>query len=462
MATTIIEPTQPKYWIPSGNPIVYNLYTNNTLPDLSYIIDVLINGASVCQLKYPVYDRTSMDIDFNRIVNDYIKDDFTNDFNIFNYNYSTNTLKLELNVYEQNGHNTPVISGASKEVFVWYAVADFQKARIPWEYYTYNDLTGTTYPYYGRFLGVQNFCADVALNTKVNPTPYYLYGEPFIFQNLYKIGVGTKRSMSFFVTSTFTNASNHTMLLNCWCYGRDHKLTKQFGLKLHNGNWVDTDYTHKIGTIPVGIQELNAMTWDDIVLWEGTLNYIDPSEDAYYFITVGDYSDIATTLFDLAGDTPSGNKWVGFEIAPCNQYKVYNILYQTTEGGWWQIRADRKHEFETKVETNVKFNPWYSTPYGAPIGNDATFKQVMHTNANGTITLNTDWIANQGNIKEIEDMIISPRLFLVEDRELGAKDPVYIPVLLKDSTYRIYDKGQDKLVQYEFEFEEGYKKPTLR
>lgn len=461
MATTIIEPTQPKYWIPSGNPIVYTLYTNNTLPDLSYIIDVLINGASVCQLKYPVYDRSDMNIDFNRIVNDYIKDGWTNDFNVFNYTYA-DTLKLELKVYEQNGNNAPVASGSSNEIYVWYAVAGFQKSRYLWDYYTYNDLTGTSYDQYGRFLGVHNYCEDVAFNTVPNYTPYYIYGKSVIFNNLYKISPTTERSMSFFVTSTYTNASNHTMLLNCWAYNKEHKLTKQFGKKIHNGNWVDTDYNHKIGAIPVGIQELNAMTWDDVVLWAGTLNYIDPSEDAYYFITVGDYSDIASTLFDIDGNTPSGNKWVGFEIVPCNQFKVYNIVYQTTEGGWWQIRCDRKHEFETKVETNVKFNPWYPTPYGAFITNDATFKQVMHTNANGTITLNTDWIANQGNIKEIEDMIISPRLYLVEDRELGAKDPVYIPVLLKDSTYRIYDKGQDKLVKYVFEFEEGFKKNTLR
>ena len=83
-------------------------------------------------------------------------------------------------------------------------------------------------------------------------------------------------------------------------------MTKRFGIKLHNGTWMDSDYDRKIATIPVGIQELNAFTWDDIELLDGTLNYIDPSEDAYYFITVGDYSDMATTLFDIEWHTPSG------------------------------------------------------------------------------------------------------------------------------------------------------------
>ena len=86
----------------------------------------------------------------------------------------------------------------------------------------------------------------------------------------------------------------------------------------------------------------------------------------------------------------------------------------------------------------------------------------MHTTADGTITLNTDWVENQGNIREIEDMIISPQIYLVEDRIDGIKNPVYIPVVLKDTTHQIWDKNQDRLIQYEFEFEEGYNKPTLR
>lgn len=460
MATTITPPTLYNHWIPSGNPIVYDFVTTNTSPNLSYIIDVIINGTTVCSLKYAVYDRLGMDIDFNRIVNDYITDQFTNDYQGYNLTYA-DTLKLELKVYEQNGNNTPVASGIAKEVFVWYSVADFQQSRELWKFYENVDLTGTTYPYYGRFLGVHNYCEDVALNSVLNYTPYEVVANNVIFKNLYKISPTTRRTMSFFVTSTFTGSSKHTRIMNCWVYNKEHKMTKQFGLKLHAGSYTDSQYQNKIAAVAVGIQELNALTWNDIQLWEGTLNYIDPSEDAFYFITVSDYSDMATTLLDIEANTPQGNKWVGFEIVPCNQYKVYNILYQTTEGGWWQIRADRKHFNETKVETSVRYNPWSYTP-GVPLMPYESFKHVMHTSADGSITLNTDWIGNQGNIREIEDMIISPKIYLVEDLELGAKDPVYIPVVLKDTTHKIWNKNQDKLIQYEFEFEEAYKKFTLR
>lgn len=461
MATTIIEPTQPKHWIPSGNPIVYKFSTNNTLPKLSYIIDVIINGSVVCQLKYAVYNRNDMSIDFNRIVNDYIKDGWTNDYNVFARTYA-DTLKLELIVHEQNENSAPVIGGSSSEIYVWYAVADFQKSRYLWDYYTYNDLTGTSYNQFGRFLGVHNYVPDVVNNTMPGVYPNKPKGRPIIFNNLYKISPTTKRSMSFFLTSTYTNASKHTQLMQCWCYNEHYELTKRFGCEIHTATWTDNQYDRKIGAIPVGVQELNNVTWDSILLDNATLNYIDPSEDKYYFITVCSYDIYGRIIPNLSDNLPQGNKWVGFEIIPCNQYKVYNILYQTSEGGWWQIRCDRKHSRETKVETNIKYNPWYPTPYGSPIANDVTFKQVMHTDAEGSITLNTNWIENQGIIREIEDMIISPRIFLVEDTELGANSPVYIPVLLKDSTYQIYNKEQDRLFKYEFEFEEGYKTPTLK
>ena len=54
-------------------------------------------------------------------------------------------------------------------------------------------------------------------------------------------------------------------------------------------------------------------------------------------------------------------------------------------------------------------------------------------------------------------MIKSPSIYLVSEDAT----PVYIPVLLKDSTYQIYDKEQDRLFKYEFEFEEAFMQPAL-
>ena len=105
-----------------------------------------------------------------------------------------------------------------------------------------------------------------------------------------------------------------------------------------------------------------------------------------------------------------------------------------------------------------RLNTW-GLRAGEVLPNSKTFKRVMHVEGNGTITLNTDWIGNQGVIEEIEEMLVSPDIYLVTNTELG--EVVYIPVVLKDQSYQIYNKKQDKLFQYEFEFEEAYKKTTL-
>ena len=461
MATTITPPTTVRNWIPSGNPIIYTFATENINPKLSYIINVNINGTQVAQLKYAVYDRNNMSIDFNRIVNDYISSDFTND-QTNPYIVQNETVAINLKVDEEywDGSSWRTVAGGSiANVFVWYAVADFQNSRRLWEYYRNNDLTGINYFQYGRFLGVKNYVPDVCRNT-VADTPY-ANGKPELFKDLYKIGLMTRRTMSFFTTSTWSNANKHTALLQCWCYNEKMQLTKRFGKKISFGNLTDSNYDKKVACVPVGVSELNTMTWDQTLLEAGSNTFIDETEDKYYFITLCEKNANGDIIPPYATATPRGYKWVGFEIVTCSQYKPYNILYRTTEGGWWQIRADRKHFNETKVETSIKFNPWQ---YGAQVElpSDATFKRVMHTTADGTITLNTDWIENQGSIREIEDMIISPQIYLVEDRIDGIKNPVYIPVVLKDTTHQIWNKNQDRLIQYEFELEEAYNKPTLR
>ena len=100
MATTITPPTTIRNWIPSGNPIIYSFLTDNIYPKLSYIITVNINGSNVAQLKYPVYDRKNLSIDFNRIVNDYIYSDFTND-KTNPYIVQNETVAINLKVMEE-------------------------------------------------------------------------------------------------------------------------------------------------------------------------------------------------------------------------------------------------------------------------------------------------------------------------------------------------------------------------
>ena len=104
MAITITPPIKPDHWLPSANPIIYSISTTTINARLSYIIDVYINGSQAVQMKYSVYDRSNMNIDLSRVVNDYLSENFVNDLTVnsghFHFN-PTETCSLSIKVTEE-------------------------------------------------------------------------------------------------------------------------------------------------------------------------------------------------------------------------------------------------------------------------------------------------------------------------------------------------------------------------
>lgn len=457
--------TPAREWLPSANPILYTIMTSNPYTRLSYYIDVNINGNAAARLKYPVYDRNELTINLQRIVNTYLDDVFVNDITTFTTSQDE-SCSLQIKVTEEYWDGTQMFvdtagATASLVIYIWRSAADFHNQRRVWDWYKKFDLMSNTgYNRFGKFLGVKNWVQpSITTNTYQPSGETYYIGRDYIFENPYKIGWASKRTMSFFTFSAFTNGSKHTQFLNVWCYNKEHKLTKTFQYQIHNATYSDATYRDRVGSIPVGAEDLNNLISGTATLYYGVRNYIDSNEDKYYFVSL---SDNGNTQLAPGVTMPASIKWVCFEIVPCDRFEVWNILYKTAEGGWWQIRCDRKHTKETEVKTNIKHNVWGQPAYNV-LPNDARFKQVMHTQATGTWTLNTDWIDNQGIVDEIEEMIKSPSIYLVGNINDTA-DPTYlkyIPVILKDSTYQIYDKEQDRLFKYEFEFEEAFMQPAL-
>lgn len=453
---SIVSPTNASNWLPSGNPIVFTLSTTNTNTRLSYIIDVYVNGSMVAQLKYPVYDRNRMDIDLRSIVNDHLTDTFVNDGILSPSNTliypagETASLYIEVREEYWNGTGMDIDPNPTKSptIYVWRAAAEFEDARHIWSYQDYFTWIPTNY--HPKFLGPKvngfDFCNEV------ETTPYR--ANLSFFTNRYKVSTNSLETVSFF-TYGYVSPLEPGLIsdyIGVWCYDSTGNRTKEF---LWNNpehpSYTLSDYTHKISQFPCTPRNLNQVPWTSINLYTGTLNYIDPSEDKYYVIFTHKGCGITSGY-------GRGIRAIPFEIV-CDsdcKWPVYNILYKTREGGWWQIRADRKSFNETKVETSVKYNTWGLGAREA-VPNSKRFKETMHTNADGSITLNTDWISSQYFIDEIEDMIVSPQIYLIKEGAI----PQYIPVVLKDSTHKIWNVKQDKLIQYEFEFEEAFKKATL-
>lgn len=445
---TITSPTNQYNWIPSANPIVYTISTTTTYSRLSYIIDVYVNGAVVAQLKYPVYDRSRLNVDLLQIVNDYISTDFTNDDILSGSNtliYETNEVaSVNLCVTEEyfDGASMVIDSGNQKygrEVYVWRSAADFPKYRQTSK--LQDDLFLTPAQNRPKFLGTKWDGESAGFGDVMD---WMNKGNPQWFSRAYPVSMNSIGVVSF---GTFgANVISPNRIAGeffCFCFDGNLNNTKYFSWK-NPDTYTTTDYTKKVSHLPYTPTQLNLMPWTSTTLVTGVNAYIDPDEDKYYCIYWNNPS------------VGRGIKPIPFEIVPCNQFDTYSILYKTTEGGWWQIRADRKNQKSTEVKTSVKFNT-LGVSANQPIPNDWRAKEVVHTEGNGSITLNTDWLNGQWLVDEVEDMIVSPSIFLIKE----GINPVYIPVLLKDTTTRIYNKKQDKLIQYSFEFEESFKKPTL-
>lgn len=445
---TITSPANQYNWIPSGNPIVYTISTTTTYSRLSYIIDVFVNGNVVAQLKYPVYDRSRLDVDLSQIVNDYISTDFTNDDILSVSNtliYETNEVASVIICVTEEYFDgaSMIIDSANKkygrEVYVWKAAADFPKYRQTSK--LQDDLFLTPAQSRPKFMGCKWDGDADGYGVLMDWTNK---GNPQWFSRAYKVSMNSIGVVSFGTYGANVTPPNRIAgEFWCYCYDENLNCTKYFSWK-NPDTYTTTGYTMKVSHLPYTPTQLNLIPWTSITLVTGLNGYIDPDEDKYYAIFWGSYT------------YGRGIKPIPFQIVPCNQFDTYSILYKSREGGWWTIRCDRKSQKSTEVKTSVKFNT-LNISANQPIPNYWRGKQVMHTEANGTIVLNTDWIKGQWLIDEIEDMIVSPSIYLVKE----GINPVYIPVLLKDTTTRIYNKNQDKLIQYAFEFEEAYKKATL-
>ena len=460
---TIKTPQKKWEWLPSGNPIVYTIKTTNLHSKLSYIIDVNINYTDVVRLKYPVYDRNRMDINLHNVVNDYISDHFVNDCvldsDLLPEFQKWEVCRICIKVTEEYYNGTTMVVDTAGAVtsdvnYIWRGVADFQDSR---------NLTDFIYKFKP---GPHNNNAKF-LGPKVDPLTYLpsvlLPGDneayPAFFKDAYEVSFTTHRTVGWMNLWNYDEAwgvyanppTDYGNAVEIMTFDKDFNLIKTgfYWYYPINGMYYENDYDKMITQFQVGLSDLNPLLGTSLYLYyvaPGFSNFFTPDEDKYYTI------NIESAIYASG----RGIRAIPFKVVDCNPYDVYNILYKTCEGSWWQIRTTKKHYNETEVKTSIKYNTW---GLGAQeiMPNDKRFKQTMHTEANGTIKLNTDWIESQAIVQEIEEMIISPQIYLVTEDAT----PQYIPVILKDTTHKIKNKGQDKLFQYEFEFEEAYKKNTL-
>jgi hypothetical protein len=197
-----------------------------------------------------------------------------------------------------------------------------------------------------------------------------------------------------------------------------------------------TDPKNLIWNIPVGINELNGMSWTTKTAPTGLTTSITISEDSSYYIYFRN---------EVTDDCDSHKK-LYFDIQDCSRFDDWSALYQTPCGGWWYIHMNMKNYSEESIKQTTRGS---YLPYNYDF-NDAQTK-ITSIDAVGSIILNTDYLSNQNRVQEVMDMVKSPNVFLV-------KNNIYTPVIVKAANYQNGNIKQDKLISYTITFEEAFNK----
>lgn len=243
-----------------------------------------------------------------------------------------------------------------------------------------------------------------------------------------------KRYITFFRRTAAGIAS--PVFFKVYVYCRDGN-AKQYTLNLPAAA---STYAGYLFHMPVGISQLNAISWSGTAIPVGKSNSINFTEDYGMRIQV----------LDTDSEELSENYYFTFVEENC-KYDHYTIAYQASAGGYGFVNFNMKHFKQLNSEKSV-----YDKIL--PYNYDGTSRvtTVYGNLANEQITLNTDWIKEQDIVSEIKDMILSPELWLIDNAG------VIIPVYIDKYTFQEMNVAQDKLTSYTVTFSEAFKKNTLR
>lgn len=218
-------------------------------------------------------------------------------------------------------------------------------------------------------------------------------------------------------------------------------------------------------TFPVGVPQINALASetleDDKIYFQrtahgieiGSQKYID-EKDKYYQVGLVDDSHVWSTARNYQS-VPLTFKICDIEgaVGAHLDLSSMNILYYSKLGGWWQITCHSNRNYK---ETDIKTSS-YAT-ISAPSAFSRDYKTVS-VDAKDSYIIHTKWLSKK-EICEVEDMIQSPEIYLVQDVQGGGS--IYIPVHLADSTYKIDTTNKNYLKSYTFTFITDYTKNTIR
>lgn len=421
MSYTITEPNiiQPVY-----NDLIFTVIDDDrTQPSFKYIFKTYVNGTLVNTTK--LYPRPNGYAIFSphHIIQQYISREYRPTLSTFSQASNNEIVKYLVAYsaeYEVAGVLTEFAKHGGNTKYTWNGVAQWQDAMSVVNNFVldYTPLSGSTsthevlnWPYAGTT--VQN--GNILYTTDKKNISLFRYSSS-----------GSKVIDGIRITTDIIGSANHKIY------------TYEFpGV---SGSLGEPYIIH----FPIGLSELNAITWSGGSIPSGVSSTITSSEDLGFKVEF-----IQTIANPTSSLTP-----VYFKLKEtCNNCPVdhYTIAYQTSAGGYGYINADGKH-YQNLTSEKVTYDK--IKPYNYSTTDKIT--SVYGNLANESIELNTGWLTHQEIIDQIKDMILSPDIWIIDT------DGVNIPVYLNKQSVTLRNLNQDNMVNYTFEFQYAYKTNTIK
>lgn len=415
MSFTFSEPTNIR---PAFNDLTFRVYeTSYTQSQFKYNFYTYINDTLVNTSK--LYPRPDGYCNFNpsHILQQYLAPNYL--YNLSNWSEANTNEIVKCNIvfkYEHSGSGTTTeyTAATSSNKYTYLGVAS-----------EWNDAMNIP-TFVANYLPSTSSTCEV-LNYKWNGVSaldgIQLYSKD-------------KRYISFFRKNLLGTAIAYEIMFIVKC--KDGAF-KQFSKNLLSPT---VDAVSYINHFPIGITELNAITWDSTAIPAGKSSYITLTEDYGMEIRIRDIdgNTISKVYYYTFVDS---NAWCKFDH--------YTIAYSTSNGSFGFINCDAKHFKSISIEKNI-YNDILPYNYTRTDRVSTAYSSI----AQGKIELNTTFMRFNEQIEEFIDMLKAKELYLID------KDNNITPVYIKSDDRKIPLIEQDGPQYFTFTVNEAFLKNTIK
>ena len=152
----------------------------------------------------------------------------------------------------------------------------------------------------------------------------------------------------------------------------------------------------------------------------------------------------------------------------CKGYEAIRLTWLNKFGTWDYYNFTKKSEKSTEVK-RTHYNQVKGSWQGATFEKDGYERGLttLHTKAVSKMTINSDWVRTDEEAAWLEELFISPKVYILESYDATDTAPAeygkYLtPVQITNKKYQRYTRANDKVAQYSVDIEYAINKRIQR